>query len=121
VFFRATSFTAAIGLLGGMVGLRGLTVGTLPPENLLLLEQVSQLMAPLTVIKLLVCFVIALGAPNTAELLAKYNPTLSRVRTSLPAAWQWKPNLAWGVSIGALAAISTLLMSGATEFLYFQF
>ncbi|RPH58344.1 MAG: MBOAT family protein, partial [Acidobacteria bacterium] len=96
VFFRAPSFTTAIGLLAGMAGLRGWTVGTIPLEDALLVSQVwQQLMDPLTGAKLLACFVIVLGAPNTAELLARYDPILGRVRTNLPAALQWKPSLAW--------------------------
>jgi D-alanyl-lipoteichoic acid acyltransferase DltB (MBOAT superfamily) len=122
VFFRAPSFSTAIGLLAGMFGLRGWTTGNISLDNVFLVNRISQqLVDPLTGAKLLVCLLIALAAPNTAELLSRYDPILGRVRTSWPVALQWKPNLAWGLSVGVLAAVSVGYMSGATEFLYFQF
>ena len=70
---------------------------------------------------LAVCFLIVWCMPNSNELTAKYEPILGGMRSYLPERLQWQPNVGWGLAIGALAAVSVLFMSGATEFLYFQF
>jgi D-alanyl-lipoteichoic acid acyltransferase DltB (MBOAT superfamily) len=122
VFFRAPHVSTAMELLGGMAGLRGVVYGTLPLDDTSLIHQIStSLLSPFTTLLLLACLLIALLAPNSAELFAKYNPIIGKVRTRIPEYLQWAPNLAWGTSAGVLAGFSVLYLSGATEFLYFQF
>jgi hypothetical protein len=117
VFFRAPR-EDGFGMLGGMIGLRGWTYGTLPAADM---WEVSSLMDPTTWAMMFVCFIIVFFAPNLTEIFAKYDPIIGRVRTSLPAAKQWTPNLAWGTATGVVAALCVLFLAGATEFLYFQF
>ncbi|WP_072391074.1 MBOAT family O-acyltransferase [Hyphomicrobium sp. CS1GBMeth3] len=122
VFFRAPYVATALGLLGGMVGLRGMMYGTLPPEDTYTIHLITTtLLAPSTAVLLLTCSVIAFFAPNSGELFAKYGPIIGRVSTDLPERLQWKPNLAWGLSLGTAAGLSVMYLAGATEFLYFQF
>lgn len=122
VFFRAPYVPSALGLLAGMAGLRGATYGTLSFEDGLFIDQfTSALLSPSTAFALLGCGAIAFFAPNVNELFGKYDPIIGRVRANLPLALQWRPNLLWGTTSGALAALSILYLTGATEFLYFQF
>ena len=121
VFFRAPR-EEGFGMLAGMLGLRGLTVGTLPPGDAWTIQQMhDNLMSLETTAMLLGCFVIVFFTPNVAELFARYEPIIGRVRTSLPVSRQWQPNLAWGTVAGVLAGFCVLYLAGATEFLYFQF
>ncbi len=96
VFFRAASSSDAVAILEGMVGLRGWMWGTKDIANLEHFEQITlHLLAPAALFKLLVCHIIAFGAPNTSELLARYDPILGKVRTSIPTVLQWRPTVPW--------------------------
>lgn len=122
VFFRAAYIPNAVGLIAGMFGARGLALGTLPQDDAWLIDQVTQMFwNPWTTVMLVAGLAIALFAPNVNEIFSKYDPIIGRVRTNLPEALQWRPNLAWGASAGVMAALSVLYLTGATEFLYFQF
>lgn len=121
VFFRAHYLSEALGLLKGMAGLRGWTYGTLPEGDLHGFNMVTELMSVRTGILLLACAIIVLAMPNTAQLMARFEPILGKVRTGLSEAVQWRPSFAWGMGVGTLAGLAVLFMAGATEFLYFQF
>ena len=43
VFFRASSSTAAVGFLGGLIGLRGLTFGTISPADAMTFKYVDEI------------------------------------------------------------------------------
>lgn len=127
VFFRAESASAALALLASMTGLAGLfdfsalQVTEVAEIHFGLLPSQEQLVATTTWIKILGCFLIVFAAPNSLEIMAKYEPILGKFKPSVSAALQWQPNVKWGVLTGALGAASFLYLSGATEFLYFQF
>jgi alginate O-acetyltransferase complex protein AlgI len=122
VFFRAASSSDAVAILQGMMGMRGWMWGTKSMADQLTIEQIALfLLAPAALIKLLICHFIVFAAPNTSEVLARYDPILGKVRTSIPTVLQWRPTVPWGMAVGTLATIAVLYLAGATEFLYFQF
>jgi hypothetical protein len=68
---------------------------------------------------------IALGCPNTLQILARYEPALG-VRPQaatrlLGGLLQWKDSLPWAVAVSAMAGLAVLSMHGVSEFLYWQF
>ncbi len=122
VFFRAQGTFDGFKMVGGMLGLRGGWFGTLPMADAWTVGQIESLILhPLTGLMLLGCFLIVLLSPNVLEIFASYDPIIGRVKTKLAPAYQWKPNLAWGTVGGVIAGLCVLYLSGATEFLYFQF
>ncbi|MFM0728460.1 MBOAT family protein [Paraburkholderia strydomiana] len=113
IMFRSASVHDAMHLITGMLGLHHVTAA--PTYEL------ESLLAFKNWVKIGIAFFIALLMPNSNEIMARYSPVLDKVRTSLPAALQWRPQAGWGVAIGVLAAAALLHLAGATEFLYFQF
>ena len=123
VFFRAASSSDAARHSGGHGRAAGVDVGhkghgesgrieqiALPPPGARRLAQASHLPHH------------RVWSAQHLELLARYDPILGKVRTSIPTALQWRPTVPWGVAVGTVAAISVLLpRRDATEFLYFRF
>lgn len=114
VFFRAETFEGAFAIVTAMIGLDTAT---------------SPAAAPLTfgwkqVGYLTLAAVIALGLPNTQELMSKYRPALNFVgRKTGPAllALRWRPNLGWGMAFVAMMILGIFAIAEPTEFLYFEF
>jgi hypothetical protein len=113
IMFRAASVPDAMHLIAGMLGLHQPT-GELTYE-------LEKLLSFKNWVKIGIAFAIALLMPNSNEIMVRYAPVLDKVRTSVPAMLQWRPQARWGVAIGVLAATALLHLAGATEFLYFQF
>jgi D-alanyl-lipoteichoic acid acyltransferase DltB (MBOAT superfamily) len=122
VFFRAESFSAAIKVLEGMVGLHGLTFGT-EGLNLNLREATK-----MGVLFLVVVWVF----PNSHELLAAHTPALEyaqdppRVNLAPTPRWlsrllTWQPNLLWALLLAALMVAGILNLSRPSDFIYWQF
>jgi D-alanyl-lipoteichoic acid acyltransferase DltB (MBOAT superfamily) len=139
VFFRATSFTAAVGMLQSMFLKHGISL----PEHLaarfagapalaaplLRFDGLSPnaLLDPMSAIRwIVVLALIAWFAPNTQELMVRYRPVLGQMRERT-AAWNrwmvWRPSYGWGIVIALLsaAALANLWIGDNAEFLYFQF
>lgn len=104
-FFRAASVGDAVSLLAGMAGLHGWG-DALPWVTLL---QVGCLL-------LFVWF-----APNTQQIMTRYEPALGRAVANPYRVCIWSPIMRWAVAAGGVAALGLLALSGTTEFLYFQF
>ena len=132
VVFRAENIDMAISVLHGMAGLNGVVLngawqakfGVLGESlgaagvvfgELTSLESVKALrwMLPLVI----ACWVL----PNTQEIMAKFKPALDFHAGTTTSRIAWQPSLAWGVGIGVIAALSVLLITRKSEFLYFQF
>lgn len=135
VFFRSPTFAAAMDLLAGMAGQHGVTF----PLGL------SPLLGPMRPFLLavgvafvnadgaktaeiwswiLVLLTIAFAAPNTQEIMARYEPVLAGSRTGIEgkaAAVAWRPSIGWAVAIGAVAFVATISITRVSEFLYWQF
>jgi D-alanyl-lipoteichoic acid acyltransferase DltB (MBOAT superfamily) len=134
VFFRATSFGAALRILEGMVGMNGVAIpaaigNAFGPLSVVLLEADVRFTLGgggtfvrnwLWVGALLA---IALLAPNTQQIVARYRPGLDAARPgSRPGArWLWQPTTGWAVFVACLGAAGVLSLDRVSEFLYFQF
>ncbi len=104
-FFRAASTGSALHLLAGMAGLHGF--GDALPRAVLL--QLALLLA------------IVWAAPNTQQIMTRYEPALGRAIANPNLRLIWTPSPKWALVAGAVAAAGVLALGGTTEFLYFQF
>ena len=104
-FFRAASSGAALQLLAGMAGLHGL----------------GGAISGATLLRLLVLFAIVWFAPNTQQIMTRYEPALGRAVANPYAALIWNPMSGWALIAGILAGLGIRALGGTTEFLYFQF
>lgn len=128
VFFRADSFTDAMSVLGGMIGLNGII---LPAAGTLSVE-------PAAYIWLGVILAIVWFAPNTQEWLSDHDPVLDDDRHLLAASIQkaasgtspfaiaWRRRLLWLVpfsTISGVLAAMIIAYRGAdiADFIYFVF
>lgn len=132
VFFRALTLEGAFNMLGGMAGLNGVQ---LPAAFAPLLgglgDQLQHLGVRfglgggahfvLTWTWTLPLLAIAFWLPNTQEFMRHYQPGLDFDAASARAGWVWRPSLRWALAIACLAAAGGLSLSGASEFLYYQF
>ena len=64
---------------------------------------------------------IAFFLPNTQQFFSSYSPSLDKVTYIDKFKITWSPNMVWGGVVGLMFVISVLMMSGESEFLYFQF
>jgi hypothetical protein len=137
VFFRSSSFEAAIRLIEAMAGFRGIAI---PEAIARLLEPLrgvlssagvefregggSQFVLTYFWVGTLSC--IALFAPNTQEIMHRYRPGLDYHlardgKASAASTTAWRPSRWCGVAIGIIFACGMLSLTRISEFLYFQF
>jgi alginate O-acetyltransferase complex protein AlgI len=120
VFFRAATVHDALRILGGMAGLHGLIDPTDPR-----FIGVGPMQGWIAVIKheanLAVLFLIVWTMPNSLQILNKFEPVLSNIRLDSLIRFEWRPNLAYSLIVGVVAAVALLSATGMTEFLYFRF
>jgi D-alanyl-lipoteichoic acid acyltransferase DltB (MBOAT superfamily) len=138
VFFRAPTLHSAGILLKGLVGGYGIGLpasifehlGPLAP----LLEKtggtaetwwgaVDFIMLTMWTLLLLG---LALLAPNSAQVLARYEPALglrsaATTASSGVARILWNPSLKWAIGVALVAYVAILRLGGPSEFLYWQF
>jgi hypothetical protein len=142
VFFRATSFDAALEILQGMAGLNGIAVPNAIAAKLGASWQMlanlgftrylgggSQFIFTWLWIALLLTVVVAM--PNTQQFMTRFEPVIHmhhadeqneiRLMTSFYSVLSWNPSISWAVSTGVIAALGVFAMSRISEFLYFQF
>lgn len=139
VFFRAPDFQTAAAMLKGMAGLNGLVI----PSGLAFMFGPAQatlaalgvtfgagsgtiLIASYSWIILLTLLVLL--APNAAELLARWQPTLDQPPGATYSeiagrGWRlrWQPATRWAVVTAALGVMGVLSIGRGSEFLYWQF
>ncbi len=142
VFFRATSFNAALGMLHGMAGLNGIAV---PNAIAVRLGGLWQMLTELgftsylgggnqfiyTWLWIVILLAIVVAMPNTQQIMNRFEPALHLHRADekneillmkrFQSALSWNPNVIWAVAIGVIAALAVFAMSRISEFLYFQF
>ena len=104
-FFRAASTGAGFEILAGMAGLHG--VGEALPRT--------------TVLQIAALFVIVWFAPNTQQIMSRYEPALGRAAVNPYRRLVWQPGAGWAFAAGTIGALGILALGGTTEFLYFQF
>jgi len=71
-------------------------------------------------------FFIAVLMPNSLQILSKYEPTLLTPKTpprvlGFGPALYWSPTIPWALFIAGIGAVSMMRLTGASEFLYWQF
>lgn len=142
VFFRASSFDAAVAMLQGMAGMNSVALPNALAARLggawpMLAEHGfttylgggSQFI--FTWLWTITLLTIVVAMPNTQQILQRFEPALQRYRTEeaselrllqrLHSALSWKPSSRWALATGVIAALGVLAMSRISEFLYFQF
>lgn len=135
VFFRSPDLTAAAAMLEGMLGLNGVglprslaeAVG-MPQLGPMVLTSgevwLRDFVFAAAMLGALLC--IAFFAPNSLQMLAKYDPVLQtpsrppRLMGIGPTVY-WRPTLLWFALIASLAASAMIRLTGESEFLYWQF
>lgn len=132
VFFRATTLEGAMNLLGGMIGLNGITLplavertlGSFAyPLHLIGIEFTvsgGDLFFKSYALIMALAF-LALVFPNTQELLARFNPALETMDEKTKYWIQWSPSTGWAVAVAIIGVVGILALPQVTEFLYFQF
>ena len=104
-FFRAASVDDALFVLAGMAG--GHDIGPAFSRT--------------TLLQLAVLFLVVWFAPNTQQIMSRFEPALGRPIANPYSGLVWRPSGSWAVAAGGLAALGVLALGGTTEFLYFQF
>lgn len=105
VFFRAPNVDAAMNILRAMAGLNGLSMQVGSSAN--------------TVKWVLALWALAWLAPNSQQIMARFEPTLEVVTSKSRILWQ--PSLRWLVVTVFILTYSVIEMGKVSEFLYFQF
>jgi D-alanyl-lipoteichoic acid acyltransferase DltB (MBOAT superfamily) len=135
VFFRATSFEAALIVLKGMAGLNGIEMPFkwlaswgaagewLAQHGVRFRDSPTFAGAPLLTWTALGLAIVWL-APNTQQIMERFDPALDYRPERRPAMpWlRWQPTTRWAVAMTIVAYFGMLYMSsGFSEFIYFQF
>ena len=139
VFFRASSFAAAIHMLKAMFGCNGAPLPMTYHKELNkvfgfadLLQRLGMEFRPLAhfgrkehFLSMVGLLLIVFCLPNTQQLMSRYQPVLERYadsdeRTPWPCV-QWRPSIGWALYIGAIGAASVFCLGRIAEFLYYQF
>jgi alginate O-acetyltransferase complex protein AlgI len=138
VFFRAPTMETAWAMLRGMIGANGIGLPTTLFEHAGPLADVMRrtgggaetwwgaldLAQFMSWIVLMIG--IALFSPNSAQLLARYEPALGvRQPQYAKREWLerlvWSPSRQWALATAAVALAAILRLGGPSEFLYWQF
>jgi D-alanyl-lipoteichoic acid acyltransferase DltB (MBOAT superfamily) len=136
VFFRAPTMHGAWGILTGIVGGNGIGF---PASIFDHLGPLAKLLATtggtaetwwgaidffMLVAWTASLLALALLFPNSAQILARYEPALglrsSAVQGRL-ARLVWTPSLKWAIAVAVVAYAAILRLGGPSEFLYWQF
>jgi alginate O-acetyltransferase complex protein AlgI len=132
-FFRADSVPHALQIVGGMFGAYGFS---LPDQWLakwgalgqwlvsggVLFNDSRGLVTGGLVNWIVILLAIAWFAPNTQQIMARFEPALLIPRGMTPARrMAWRPTVAVGLLAAAVAFASIVNLHRQSEFLYFQF
>jgi alginate O-acetyltransferase complex protein AlgI len=138
VFFRADSAATAFNMVRSMAGQNGFAL----PEKYLVkfgslsahlqqwgvaFREMNYFEGSNEVIYLVLALLIVWIAPNVQQMMNRYEPYLNittkgRGKLPDPPEWlKWQPSFSWAVVFVVCAMASFLLLSRASEFLYFQF
>lgn len=131
-FFRAPTLPVAMTMVTGMVGLHGIS---LPAAFAHALGPVAPVLAAHGVAFTLgagaqfvgtwawivVLLPVVFLAPNTQEILARFDPALGVRGIRSSSLLLWRPTRGWAIASGLLAAVGLLALTHHSEFIYFQF
>ena len=119
VFFRADSTFSAISLLARAIGLHGIDLSAADLPAVDIRGDHAQMLHALRIAAL---FAIVWFLPNTQQIMARFEPTSSKMAEPTQRYWQWQPSLSWGLVITVLLVMTLVQRLGdPAKFLYFQF
>ena len=132
VFFRAADLPSALRIVAGMSGQYGVA---LPDAIGARLGGLHEALASLGIKWTLggatqfietwcwvaVAALVAFWAPNTQQIMHRFEPALDHDGTAAPARLAWLPAPRQALATGMLAVFCLLALSRPSEFLYFQF
>ena len=137
VMFRASSASAALQMLGGMIGLHGIDAFPIPSTVMKVLQHLGPIHTFLTQThhilavpsedstpapaSLALRFFIVWALPNSQTIMAKFSPTLTAVKPDTVRWLLWQPTVRWALALGLLLALSLMSLQQTKVFLYFQF
>jgi alginate O-acetyltransferase complex protein AlgI len=133
VFFRATSLDDALAILRGMAGINGLSLPAalatyLGPSWQGVLEHLgvgfalgggARFVSQYLWIAVLLPLVMV--APNTQEILGRFEPALNLRTDQTSTRLAWRPTPLWGAIVATVTACGLLSLTRVSEFLYYQF
>ena len=132
-FFRADSVPHALQIVGGMFGMNGVALpdhwlakwGALGQGLMALgvpFDNARGLVTGGLINWIVILLAIAWFAPNTQQIMARFDPALLLPRDMQPARYlAWRPSVALGLLVAAVAFASIVNLHRQSEFLYFQF
>jgi alginate O-acetyltransferase complex protein AlgI len=133
VFFRAPDIATALALLRGMAGIEGVA---LPDAIGMRLGGLRGVLEDVGVTWYLgggtrlietwawvaLAAAIALGMPNTQQIMGRWEPALdARPAAPRPQWLAWQPARRHALALGVLVVLSVLSLNQPSDFLYFQF
>lgn len=125
VFFRAEDLDSALRMAGAMAGSNGIAA---PPSLAKLAPGLAVSQAPVDGgMALLVAgslLMLAWLGPNTQQITAYVGPDGAYGTGETEpgsTAMRWNGSALWAICVGALFALSLMMMSRVSEFIYFQF
>lgn len=127
--FRAPDLDTALRIWAGMFGINGISLpaslGARVPvwlSEIAIFDGLSPLSA-LNALEVILALPFGLAViwllPNTQQWMAKHQPAWDPVRS--PSRWVWQLSNKYGVVGGALFALTLLILTRESAFLYFQF
>jgi len=73
-------------------------------------------------VKVFAGFVIVWAFPNTQQILSDFKPALKLASPDVEQHLiKWKPNMAWGLTLGLFILVALVQIQNPSTFLYFQF
>ena len=133
VVFRADNISSATNILKGMAGINGFVIPDAWLNNWgvlgLWLTTHGYATAPFSyplivggaVNWIWISLVIVWFAPNTQQIMAKYQPALDMPESIESKRLLWRPSYSWLASCVLASVIAILSISELSEFIYFQF
>ena len=121
VFFRATSLASAGIILSGMADAGGFlhwagqVIARQPHDTPLWLPERA------VYLTVLAALAIALGSPNTSQIMARYRPGQALYEPPAPSRWQWRIGPLHAGLAALLLFVSLALVGRPADFIYFNF
>lgn len=131
-FFRAPTLPVAMTMAAGMAGLHGTSLPAAfahalgPVAPMLTAHGVAFTLGGgaqfvSTWAWIVVLLPVVFLAPNTQEILARFEPALGFRGIRRSSRLLWRPTRGWAIASGLLAAVGLLALTHHSEFIYFQF